>query len=345
VLRQSRQGLVLGQRPMGVVALQGRVGIPLRQRRTAPGRSRGQRPAVNHVAPVCGILRTLSPVTRRSLLASRFSPLQRMLLERHLLQQRTGKLEAPHALPPPAEQSSTFRHARGILKSTLHGKVYGYYATATVQNLVFVGRIRRDLAEAVQDHILLMQIVATIRRSRCEADFIPRVQSAVAAVLTEENLAAEDLLRAVKVHFPAYHWIGKALWVHRKTLDGALDAWCRFRAARGPSLWIGRRPAPTYSDGAMQEQWTRVRACYLKLRAECGRLPADEVETRIRASEKPREDVLLRQFKRHVRAWSCALQKEARMKQTAGQEDAGSRVRRRFPEAGKARSTRRRTDE
>merc|ERR1711988_521468 len=52
-----------------------------------------------------------------------------------------------------AECKAVKKKQGGIYESCDNGKVYGYYAKVTLNNLVFCTRIHRHAADAVRDHI------------------------------------------------------------------------------------------------------------------------------------------------------------------------------------------------
>jgi len=185
--------------------------------------------------------------------------------------------------------------------------VYGYYAKASIRNLVFCTRIQRDLANAIRDHIVLLKILEYAHRENTAGrDFPAAVRSAVASALFEEGLHEGAFLRSVGVSVSAYPWIGRGLYVHCQQLDRGLAAWARMEEAKGVPLFKGNCISSAFTLQRLQEQWRRIREAFVQVQMESGRLARQQVEAFLMAQEASYQPRYTRKVARWMQQWRRA---------------------------------------
>eukprot|EP00928_Gymnodinium_smaydae_P024507 TRINITY_DN19811_c0_g1_i1.p1 TRINITY_DN19811_c0_g1~~TRINITY_DN19811_c0_g1_i1.p1 ORF type:complete len:345 (-),score=37.81 TRINITY_DN19811_c0_g1_i1:166-1200(-) len=225
----------------------------------------------------------MSGSARHHAIKNSMSQTQRLALEAHMVSSK----EKQHYDPSQRAESANMEalcntdssHAipndslgrSGICRSCACGKTYGYYAKVSINNLVFWGRIHRDLTDAVRDHILMIQVVQRIRCLRQQLDFQKSVSRAFQDILSNEALNEHPFLRTVSVRFSAEHWIGRGLAIHFSTLEAALAAWHRLQLAQGEVLFASGHVTPAYTPEKADEQWRRIRKAYVDLQTDARR--------------------------------------------------------------------------
>jgi len=211
----------------------------------------------------------------------------------------------------------------GICKSVDGARLYGYYAKAGIRNLVFWAPIRRELADAIRDHIVLVRILERIRGEVACKDFPAVARAAVGSVLTEEGLDEGSFLRNVSVTFSAYHWVGRELSVHSRHLHLALAAWETLEIARGARLFRGPSITAAYTPQRAAEQWSRLREAFVRLSEVLGGQPRARVEARIASLQAAYRPVFQRKSALYWHQWKKLTQAPAGQPQPSS---AGART-------------------
>ena len=124
-----------------------------------------------------------------------------------------------------------------------------YVAKVGFDWLSLRGRARRELGQAVDDHVVLVAIKLRVMRGsrgaeRCgvaakreedKGDLDLRLRRAIEEVLCEHGMTLSELGLSAEVTVPASHWVGRGLasplysW---RDLDLAFVAWRKLRQAR-----------------------------------------------------------------------------------------------------------------
>lgn len=165
---------------------------------------------------VCKTLRCLSPEARRSALAEEFSEAQRLRIEAHLKTQTSMACASSGLDSDLGESEETARMAggaqrkpemldgscaayseqqrRGIHRHVVRNTIY-YRCSAYVNfgrgMIMFIkSRTRKDLLEAVQDHIIIAKIQLLMKAHAGRKVSIPECVRAVGAVLDEHGSTA-----------------------------------------------------------------------------------------------------------------------------------------------------------
>eukprot|EP00927_Polykrikos_kofoidii_P020588 TRINITY_DN19804_c2_g1_i1.p1 TRINITY_DN19804_c2_g1~~TRINITY_DN19804_c2_g1_i1.p1 ORF type:complete len:770 (-),score=88.28 TRINITY_DN19804_c2_g1_i1:183-2492(-) len=184
---------------------------------------------------------------------------------------------------------------RGIYQEVLRGCTF-YTAKVTFDWLSLRGRRRRRLAQALDDHIVLIAIKtrALFLSSDLQIEslafpraFEEKLGAAILDVLKENGLTWSNFGFDLHVSVPAYHWVGRALSspVYTMTdLKTGLNMWRRFREARGQYGVGGAGLLFRCSPGEATQIWQRVRELYSAIWAQRG-WDADVVLTKLDAME------------------------------------------------------------
>jgi len=241
----------------------------------------------DYAALICRLLQKLEGPVRRQVIETSIRQYERLALEACMRSQRKAKPACDEArefkmvTDTPCDdftdshrsQTRRAKGSGGICKCTDAGKVYGYYAKVGLGNLTLRALIRRDLASAVCDHIVLMKVSERIRCQNACVDFPARVRSAVTSVLEEEGLLERSFLRNITVNVSAFYRLGRSLYVTRSSLEGALEAWKFLDAAKGDAI-----DRPAYSRQKAETRWQRVREAFIQLQVGSGACLRSQVE-------------------------------------------------------------------
>jgi len=246
--------------------------------------------------------------TRRDLIQNSMQHRERLALEAHIIalkkaeQNEANRAHAKNdnlalcdtesSESTPSKEPTVQKGRGGICKSADDGKVYGYYAKVTFNNLIFTSRVHPQLEDAVRDHIILLKIYNMARHENEDARFIAKVRFAVLTVLADEGLREIDFFRSVAVVCSACHWIGRSLSVFFASLDGALEAWNRFDQLQTPKLFEGGRPTIDYTPQRATQQWAQLKDAYIDLQAVRGREHRIKVAQRLARMEAAHRPVL-----------------------------------------------------
>merc|ERR1711933_535091 len=101
---------------------------------------------------------------RKEVIHERVTQKQRVALEKEMIVRKRAKAtrdtttSAVQALCDEKQCAEEVQKPqRGICRSAVGDKVYGYYAKVGINNFVFVTRIHRQIEDAVRDHITAME--------------------------------------------------------------------------------------------------------------------------------------------------------------------------------------------
>lgn len=259
----------------------------LRHQRSANSRS-------SHVAHIYDLLQKMPNAARKSMV-EQLTQEQRLVLEKHMLAEQAAQKQTPEICDEGWEQQALSK--KGIIKSG----VSSYFAKAGIRSLVFTTRISRNLKDALRDHMILLLILARIRREMSSAPFTVVVRSAVHAVLAEEGLSVSEFLRACNVIHAARLWIGRELCLYSDNLEAALHAWDRMDKARGDlRLFAGGRCTADYTPERASSLWQRLREAYLDLKA------SDGARNELHAQLQQWEDACRANVERTARQWQLS---------------------------------------
>mmetsp|Transcript_11309 Transcript_11309/g.24925 ORF Transcript_11309/g.24925 Transcript_11309/m.24925 type:complete len:325 (-) Transcript_11309:57-1031(-) len=277
--------------------------------------------------------------------------------------------------PSPASDASTGSEARSdspgrargsICKSADQGKVYGYYAKITYRTLSFTTRIHPGLEEAIDDHIVLNEIVEHWAKAGTKGSnvtpFDDQVIDAVRTVLGSHKLDPNQFFRSVSICISASHWVGRCIQVYFPTLKEALDATKRVESAAYPPVLVGGHPTPDYTPEKAADQWSRMKKVIVDLQTASGRLSACQAEADLwrlerahapqhaqkvwkihqarakrsrtfSSGNKPKmcpEQKILRKLEQIIARWARELAKERKARQKKSSHDAASLRKRRW---------------
>jgi len=291
------------------------------------GRPAGVKGPTHHAALVCKMLQKMTGALRRQVIENAMQQDQRLALEAYMRSKKEGLkagcakktrhkpgtfnmlADMPRQSTSSGEAGSelpTGRGHGGVYKSAEGTKVYGWYAKVGIGNLIFCTRMHKEPPGAVLDHIILSKILEQIRGEGAHGHFPTVVRTAVSSILFEEGLTEGEFLRYVGVSFSAQPWIGKALYVHRQQLGGALEAWCRLGSAKGASLFKGSSVTLAFTPQKLEEQWRRVREVFIQLQTEEGKIQRSHVEADLVALEASYRPVFARKAARWHQQWQRA---------------------------------------
>jgi len=151
---------------------------------------------------------------------------------------------------------SQCKSGAGIYRASRTG---GYYAKVFVYSLGLQGYARKDLADAVNDHIGLMRVVDKLKCTYFARNFAERARP--------DELQADlppGLVASVQVFFYNRHFIGhRHLQLNFKTLIEGLEAWEVMQKARGSTLFTGNGVTEDYTPAAAMKQWHQIKEAYL----------------------------------------------------------------------------------
>jgi len=198
------------------------------------------------------LLRRMSSACRRDTISHRLSTSQRVGLEKHLRDEKAGTCK-----PTSLELcQSECKSGTGIYRASRTG---GYYAKVFVYSLGLQGCARKELADAVNDHIGLIKVIDQLKRGYFEVDVSERMEPS--------RLDADlppGLVASVQVFFYNRHFIGhRHLQLNFKSLTQGLAAWDVMQKAKGPTLFTGNGVTNAYTPEAAMKQWQRVKEAYL----------------------------------------------------------------------------------
>lgn len=314
------------------------------------GFSRRQNPA----AQLYKLLQQMEPASRREVLSKKFSEMQRLALERWILQERQpvchrqereAKQHYQNFGDSLQKRRRTARHKDGpkapefcrlsgrvqicgIGSHLRRGKIW-YNASTTIGMMHFVTKEVLDLALAIDFQVVLSGIKQQATQGANKtADAFLFTRSIKEAVKEAEKDNRLDLHKDLGLRFcvrvPAWRWIGAELvtpWFRVSDLERGLNAWCQLHEARGQIQTAGYTFQP-YNPEDHRTTWIKVRETFLAILDDLGHFGArrlaklDAKETSHRIHEE-----------RAVERWNqCRMAQEERC-QIAAQRFEGKRER------------------
>lgn len=196
------------------------------------------------------LLRRMSAACRRDTILRRLDSTQRTGLEKHMHEEKAKSTGSELC-------QSEGRNLTGIYRASRTG---GYYAKVFLYSLGLQAHARKELADAVNDHIALMKVVEFLRYAYFESNITDRSEP----VKMEADLPP-GLVASFQVYFYNRHFIGNHhLQLNFKTLTEGLDAWEEMQKAKGTPLFRGNGVTEAYSPEAAMKQWHRVKDAYLQ---------------------------------------------------------------------------------
>jgi hypothetical protein len=273
---------------------------------------------------VYSLLQKLGKAARREVVQNSMHQEQRLALESYVKSKR-DHLRAGNRKHTPAicdahddvrATVGTPKCRGGICKSADGGKVYGYYAKVTCNNLTFIAHIHTELSCAIRDHIIIMKMLDKLPPGRNDEVFASELRHIVKSICAVEQLLDRAFFRSVAVTFSAHHWIGRAITVYIEDFSEAVDVWNTFNLAQTPRLFVNGKPTLAYTPDRAAAQWSKLKAAFCNVQICKGRL-RKEVEMQLLRMEAAHRH----KFYKNAARWNCFCQTAASRKRRRSKGD------------------------